>query len=83
MHGHALTAHTAVNNANTKYGVLCHYNNNYISKCSPGTSTLLGGRKQGKCVLHAVPAHTKMKQAQATCKTCNSGTYNETRTIIL
>ena len=25
---------TAVNNADAKYGVLCHYNNNYISKCS-------------------------------------------------
>jgi hypothetical protein len=38
---------TAVNNANTKYGVLC--SKNYNSKCSPGTSLIVSGAEIGGC----------------------------------
>jgi len=63
---------TVVNNANTKYGVLC--SKNYNSKCSPGTSLIVSGAETG-----CYPCSTGKYQdetGQRTCKTCNAGTYN-------
>ncbi len=68
---------TAVNNANTKYGVFCQYNNNYKSDCFPGTSLIIGGVQTGQLGCHPCATGTYQDEPnKATCKTCNAGTYN-------
>jgi hypothetical protein len=67
---------TAVNNANAKYGVVCHYNNNYISKCSPGTSPIVGGAETGQVCIVCSTGTYQDETSQPTCKNCNPGTYN-------